>query len=103
MRCDTTVFGIAFIAAAIVQAGDLKKITVDLSNAPEGDPPSEIFVVDGTINVTAHEERKVLAISGDKPEIEAGAVFGSSANGAAFVEARIFASKAGRAQPKFGI
>ena len=60
-------------------------------------------VIPGEPRVKVREGRKILEISGAKPEVDAGAVLGVSANGAAMVEAKIFARKAGRSYPRFGI
>ena len=89
--------------ACLAIAGEMKKLTLDLSKAPEGDPPSEVFVIDGTIRVATKDRSKVLEVDPAKPEIDAGAVIGASANGAAGIQVRVLATKSGRSYPRFGI
>ena len=86
-----------------VCAGEEKNYSPDFAAVPEGDPPGEIFVVDGVVRIASHEGKKMLSITGEKPEVDSGVVLGPSAAGSAKITARIFASKAGRTQPKFGI
>lgn len=91
------------LAAPFAPGGDLKTKALDLDEFREGEPPREIFVIDGSIQIKSRKDGKVIEISGDKPEVDAGAVIGPSAAGAAIIEARILASRAGRSFPRFGV
>ena len=99
----TPLIALLFLAAPLALGGDLKQRELDLGKLREGDLPQEIFVIDGSIQIKIRKSGKVIEISGDNPEVDAGAVIGPSANGAATIEARILASKAGRSFPRFGI
>lgn len=92
-----------FVAVPLASAGGLELKTIDLSGFREGDPPREIFVIDGSIQIKDRKDGKVIEVSGANPEVNAGAVLGPSGNGAAAIEARILASKARRSFPRFGI
>ncbi len=96
---------IAFLSltASFALGGELKQQEIDLEKLREGDVPQEIFVIDGSIQIKIRQGRKVIEISGDKPEVDAGAVLGPASIGAAKIEARVYASKAGRSFPKFGV
>ena len=89
--------------ATVLGAADTKKFVFNCESWPEGDPPlREAMVVDGTITVKKVNGNKVLEV-GTAPMVEANALLGSSANGSASIEARVFATKAGRSYPRFGI
>lgn len=68
----------------------------------EGEPPKEVFIVDGTIKIAAHEGNKALVVD-PAPITDASAQLAVSANGAAKIEARILAFKRGRSAPRFGV
>jgi hypothetical protein len=92
-----------FLTASLASGGELKQQEIDLEKLREGELPQEIFVIDGSIRIKFRQGRKVIEISGDKPEVDAGAVLGPISIGAAKIEARVFASKAGRSLPRFGV
>ncbi len=94
---------ILLLIAPCAFGGDLQPQAFDIDKFSVGNPPPEIFVIDGSIEIKAGKDGKVIEISGDKREADAGAVIGPSAHGAAMIEARILASKAGRSYPRFGI
>ncbi|TDU69281.1 hypothetical protein EI77_02930 [Prosthecobacter fusiformis] len=81
---------------------DLKTFTFTAEGWPEGDPPKEVFVVDGTIKVAAKDGNSAIMVS---PEnlVDASAQFAVSAAGESIIKARVFASKQGRSNPRFGI
>lgn len=91
------------LVARIAPGGDLRPLSIDLDEIREGDLPREIFVIDGSFQIKVRETGKVIEISGEQREVEAGAVVGPSTSGAAMIEARILASKAGRSFPRFGV
>lgn len=83
-------------------SADLTSFTFTSDDWPEGDPPKEVFVVDGTIKVAAKDGNKAIMVS---PEnlVDASAQFATSAAGESVIKARVFASKQGRSNPRFGI
>jgi hypothetical protein len=68
----------------------------------EGEPPKEVFVVDGTIRIGARDGNKAIVID-PNPITDASAQLGVSASGNASIEARILALKRGRSTPRFGV
>lgn len=87
---------------AQVHGADLTTATFTADEWEEGDPPKEVFVVDGTIKVAAKDGNKAVMVSPDNL-VDASAQFGSSAAGESVIKARVFASKKGRSNPRFGI
>lgn len=81
---------------------DLKTFTFTAEEWPEGDPPKEVFVVEGTIKIAAKDGNKAVMVS---PEnlVDASAQFAVSAAGDSVIKARVFASKKGRSNPRFGV
>lgn len=85
-----------------VHGADLKSFNFTADDWPEGEPPKEVFVVDGTVKVAAKDGNKAVMVS---PEnlVDASAQFAVSAAGESVIKARVFASKKGRSNPRFGI
>jgi hypothetical protein len=92
---------ILVLAAGAAHAAP-KKFAYDCEAWAEGEPPKEVFVVEGKINVVAKDGNKALEI-GVGELVDSNALLGDSANGSASIEARVFGSKQGRSMPKFGI
>lgn len=97
----------AFLASSLLllahaHSAELTSFTFTADDWTEGDPPKEVFVVDGTIKVAAKDGNKAIMVS---PEnlVDASAQFATSAAGESVVKARVFASKQGRSNPRFGI
>lgn len=90
------------LVACQAGAGELKKLNYDCEKWTEGEPPAEVFVVDGTIRIKEKDGNKAIEIGID-PLVDGCAMLGSSANGSASIQARAFASKNGRSFPRFGI
>ena len=90
-------------AATLLHAADAKKFFYDCEKWAEGAPPQEVFVVEGKITVASKDGNKALQIEPGGELVEANALLGDSANGAASIEARVFGSKTGRSFPRFGI
>ena len=65
-------------------------------------PPQEVFIVDGTIRVAKKDGNKTIMIDFN-PIVDASAQLGESANGSEIISAKFFASKKGRAYPRFGL
>ncbi len=97
----------AFFASSLllltqVNAADLKTFKITGDDWAEGEPPKEVFVVDGTIKIAAKEGNKAIMIS---PEnlVDASAQLAVSAAGESVIQAKVFASKQGRSNPRFGV
>ncbi len=90
-----------FSLAAFVLA---EEISVNVDAYEIGDPPDELFVIDGEFAVVTHEEQgKVLRLPAE-PIIEGGLLFGKSRKSAMTAEAKVWASKRGRRSfPRFGL
>lgn len=94
----------AFIAllAATAAHAEPKKFAFDCEAWSEGEPPKEVFVVEGKFNVVAKDGNKALEI-GVGELVDANALLGDSANGSASIEAKVFGTKQGRSMPRFAI
>lgn len=90
-----------FLTAAL-HAQPVQTFEIKADGWAEGEPPQEVFVVDGTIKIAAREGNKAIVID-PAPITDASAQLGSSASGSAVIEARIFATKRGRSTPRFGV
>src|SRR5436190_11228382 len=91
----------ALLVASAAYA-DPRKFAYDCEAWAEGEPPKEVFVVEGKINVVAKDGNKALEI-GVGELVDSNALLGDSANGSASIETRVFGSKQGRSMPKFGV
>lgn len=83
-------------------AGELKQAHFNADDWQEGEPPKEVFVVDGSVKVLAHEGNKALAVLPD-PLTDASAQLGSSAAGESVIQVKVLGSKQGRSFPRFGV
>lgn len=90
------------LVAATTAFADTKKFTFDCEAWAEGEPPKEVFVVEGKINVAKKDNNKALQIEIGEL-VEACALLGDSANGSASIEVRVFGTKQGRSMPRFSI
>jgi hypothetical protein len=90
------------LLSTVAQAGESTSLKFTAEDWAEGAPPKDVFVVDGTIQVTSQEGNKVLTVQPD-PITDASAQLGVSAAGEASIQARIQGSKRGRSSPKFGV
>lgn len=96
--------GVLLLLAVPVASGrDLKEHAIDLDKFREGDPPREIFVIEGSMRIKGRKGGNVIEISGDRPEVDARAAIGPSAAGPVTIEARILATRSGRSYPRFGV
>jgi hypothetical protein len=89
------------LAAGTVQA-DPKKFSYNCEAWAEGEPPKDVFVVEGKFSVASKNGNKVLEI-GVGELTDANALLGDSANGSASIEARVLGTKQGRSMPRFAI
>jgi hypothetical protein len=90
------------LLAATPACAEPKKFAFDCESWAEGEPPKEVFVVEGNIKVAAKDGNKALEI-GVGELVDANALLGDSANGSAGIEARVLGTKQGRSMPRFGI
>lgn len=88
--------------ATTLHAQQVQTFDIKADDWTEGEPPKEVFVVDGTIKIAAHEGNKAIVID-PNPITDASAQLGSSAAGSAVIEAKILATKRGRSTPRFGV
>lgn len=99
MKRTTLLIALLTLAA---QAGETTLLKFNADDWSEGAPPKDVFVVDGTIEVTTHEGNKVLTVQAD-PITDASAQLGVSAAGEASIQAKVLGTKRGRSSPKFGV
>jgi len=99
MKRTILLFALLSVAA---EAGESTLLKFNAEDWSEGAPPKEVFVVDGTIEVTTREGNKVLTVQPD-PITDASAQLGVSAAGEAVILARVLGTKRGRSSPKFGV
>lgn len=92
----------ACVLASSLHAQQVQTFDIKADDWAEGEPPKEVFVVDGTIKIAAHEGNKAIVID-PNPITDASAQLGSSAAGSASIEARVLATKRGRSTPRFGV
>lgn len=90
------------LLAAALHGGELKTFSINADDWTEGDPPKEVFVVDGTIKIAAKDGNKAIVVD-PTPITDASAQLAVSAAGSARIKARVFASKKGRSYPRFGL
>ncbi|MCA1963800.1 MAG: hypothetical protein LDL31_07640 [Prosthecobacter sp.] len=84
-------------------AADTKTFTFTADEWAEGEPPQEVFIVEGKIQVAAKDGNKALVIDPGSELTDACAQVGTSAAGESSIQARVFASKRARSVPKFGV
>jgi hypothetical protein len=88
---------------ALLGAGESKPLTFDFETWPEGDPPADqLMVVEGDFTIKTLSGNKIMEV-GSSTVAEANALLGPAASGSASIETRVFATKAGRSYPSFGI
>lgn len=92
----------ALLSTVAAQAGESTSTKFTADDWAEGAPPKEVFVVDGTIQVTTQDGNKVLSVLPD-PITDASAQLGVSAAGEASIQAKVLGTKRGRSAPKFGL
>lgn len=89
-------------AISLTASAEPKKLVLDCESWSEGEPPKDVFVVEGVFSVVTAEGNKALQVNVGEL-VDANAQIGESANGSASIEARVFGTRAGRSVPKFGI
>ncbi len=96
-------FTLLLVTVSLVALADTRKLALDFEALSGGEPPKEVFVVEGKFSIVAKDGNKALeiGISGDLSD--SNALIGDSAAGSASFEGRVFATKVGRSTPRFGI
>lgn len=92
----------SLFTACSLHAQQLQSFEIKADDWAEGEPPKEVFVVDGTIKIAARDGNKAIVID-PNPITDASAQLAVSAAGNASIEARILAIKRGRSTPRFGV
>lgn len=95
-------FAFALCAALPVCAQQTQTFNITADDWTEGEPPKEVFVVDGTIKIAARDGNKAIVVD-PNPITDASAQLGVSAAGNASIEGRVLALKRGRSTPRFGV
>jgi hypothetical protein len=90
------------LATSALPAQQLQTFELKADDWAEGEPPKEVFVVDGTIKIAARDGNKAIVID-PNPITDASAQLAVSASGSASIEAKILAIKRGRSTPRFGV
>ncbi|HRK12939.1 MAG TPA: hypothetical protein PK490_01560 [Prosthecobacter sp.] len=90
------------LAFSHLHAGEIQRATLNADDWQPGDPPKEVFVVDGKIQITAKDGNNAITVL---PEAvtDASAQLGSSAAGESSIQARVFSARRARSNPRFGI
>lgn len=90
-------------AIAITASAEPKKYVFDCEAWELGDPPKDVFVVEGKFSVVANKD------GGKALQVEVGeltdsnALVGDSAAGSASIEAKVYGTRQGRSVPKFAV
>lgn len=92
----------SILAACTLHAQQIQTFDIKADDWAEGEPPKEVFIVDGTIKIGAREGNKAIIID-PNPITDASAQLGVSAAGNASIEARVLGIKRGRSTPRFGV
>lgn len=92
----------SLFAACSLHAQQLQSFEIKADDWADGEPPKEVFIVDGTIKIAARDGNKAIVID-PNPITDASAQLAVSASGNASIEARILAIKRGRSTPRFGV
>ncbi|OYW73155.1 MAG: hypothetical protein B7Z37_22645 [Verrucomicrobia bacterium 12-59-8] len=92
----------SLFTACSLHAQQLQSFSITADDWAEGEPPQEVFVVDGTIRIGMRDGSKAIVID-PNPVTDASAQLAVSASGNASIEAKILAIKRGRSTPRFGI
>src|SRR6187402_1511342 len=98
-----TLCTLLFASASLIVLAEPRKLVMDCEALTEGEPPKEVFVVEGKFSVVAKEGNKALEIGVSGELADSNALIGDSAAGSASFEVRVLATKAGRSTPRFGI
>jgi hypothetical protein len=92
----------SLFATCTLHAQRIQSFDIKADDWAVGEPPKEVFVVDGTIKIGARGGNKAIIID-PNPVTDASAQLAVSASGNASIEAKILAIKRGRSTPRFGV
>jgi len=92
----------SLFATCSLHAQQLQSFEIKADDWAEGEPPKEVFIVDGTIKIAARDGNKAIVID-PNPVTDASAQLAVSSSGNASIEAKILAIKRGRSTPRFGV
>lgn len=90
-------------ALGLAPAAEMKTFNITADDWAEGEPPKEVFIVEGKIQIATKDGNKAIVIDPGTELTDACAQVGSSAAGESSIQARVFASKRARSVPKFGV
>jgi hypothetical protein len=95
---------LAALALACALAPDARAapVVLDFEDAPVGEEPDDLFVIDGTFSVVAAGDGKAVEIAA-APLVDSGAIFGESMQGSGSVQATVVAGAKPRSSPRFGV
>lgn len=96
------IYTACLLLAVTLHAQQLQSFDLNADEWPEGDPPKDVFIVDGTIKIAAKDGNKAIVVEA-VPVTDASAQLAVSAAGNASIKARIFATKRARSTPRFGV
>ena len=74
----------------------------DFEKVPEGDPPGDVVVLNGTFAVKSADNNKFLEVGGE-PVDAFGVFFGPEGKAYLSVSAKIYATAVGKRTPEFGV
>jgi hypothetical protein len=90
------------LAITATASAEPKKYAFDCEAWEVGEPPKDVFVVEGKFNVVAKDGGKALQVEVGELT-DSNALLGDSAAGSASIEAKVFGTKQGRSVPKFAV
>ena len=89
--------------ALLLAEESTKTLRLDATGWKPGEPPEEVFVVEGKVQISLKDGNPAIAVDPTAELAETCAQVGPSASGAASIEARVFGSKRARSVPRFGV
>ncbi len=92
----------SLLAASNLYGQQVQTFDIKADDWAEGEPPKEVFVVDGTLKIAARDGNKAIVVD-PNPITDASAQLAISATGNASIEAKVLAIKRGRSTPRFGV
>lgn len=90
------------LTSATLSAQQMQTFEIKVDDWADGDPPKDVFIVDGTIKIATRDGSKAIVVE-PNPITDASAQLAVSAAGNASIEAKILALKRGRSTPRFGV
>jgi hypothetical protein len=103
MKAIAPLIALPALIPFLLAAAELKKLRIDATGWAPGEPPEQVFVVEGKVQISLKDGNPSIAVDPTAELAETCAQVGPSAAGAASIQARVFASKRARSVPRFGI